>query len=181
MKTIAASEAKNWNGRIIDVRNLDEYAAERLPQAECVPLSQLLRTASDWNRDENLLVMCKSGMRSKQGTQQLIDAGFTNVAMLEGGIEACKKAGVDIQVNRGQMPIVRQVMIGASSLLLLGLILGTWVNGWFLLITWGVALGLLNAGLTGLCPMASMLQKMPWNKTSSAAPQSCSTGQACNV
>lgn len=164
MKTISADQLSTWNGRIIDVRNLNEFAAERLPGAECVPLGTLEVASRQWRRDEPLLVMCKSGMRSRQGYDQLAAAGFTNLTMLTGGIEACKKAGVNVVVLRKTIPIIRQVMIGAGSLLLLGLALGS-LDSRFLLITWFVALGLAFAGLTGYCPMARLLEAMPWNKT----------------
>jgi rhodanese-related sulfurtransferase len=166
MKTTAADRISEWKGRIVDVRSLNEFAAERLPGAECVPLSTLPGAAQSWNRDEPLLVMCKSGMRSRQGYDQLVAAGFTDVTMLTGGIEACKRAGVDVIVVRKTIPIIRQVLIIAGLLLLGGLVLSAWNPG-FLLVTWFVTAGLLLAGFTGYCPMAKLLELMPWNK----APQ----------
>jgi len=163
MKTITTNELSNWQGRVIDVRNLNEFAAERLPRAECVPLNKLSGAAAGWDRSEPLLVMCKSGMRSRQACEELLAAGFRDVTMLAGGIEACKKAGVDVIAVRKTIPIIRQVMIAAGSLLLIGLLLASW-DARFILVDWLVALGLLFAGLTGYCPMARLLELMPWNK-----------------
>lgn len=163
MRTLPADQVGTWTGRIIDVRSRVEFAAERLTEAECVPLDTLPAAAGEWRRDEPLLVMCKSGVRSRQGYDQLVAAGFTHVTMLTGGIEACKKAGVNVVVVRRTLPIIRQVMIAAGAFLLLGLLLGHW-DARFLLVTWFVALGLTFAGLTGYCPMAMLLEKMPWNK-----------------
>lgn len=164
MRKISAHEVIQFHGRIIDVRSPAEYAAERLAKAENVPLDRLVEVAAGWDRGDALLVMCKSGVRSTDGARRLAEMGFTNVNMLEGGIDACRKAGVEVLGRGGHIPIVRQVMIGAGLMLLAGLILAKLVNSWFILLTWFVALGLLNAGLTGWCPMARLLEKMPWNQ-----------------
>ena len=166
MRTITANQIDGFSGRIIDVRNPDEFATGRLNRAECVPLPTLASEAARWDRGEPLLLMCKSGMRSKQACDELTAAGFSNVTMLTGGIDACRKAGVDLVVVRKTLPIIRQVMIAASSLLLIGLIVGIWYPV-FHLIDWFVAGGLMFAGLTGNCMMASLLGMMPWNKTPS--------------
>jgi len=63
-------------------------------------------------------------MRSRQAYDDLAAAGFNNLTMLTGGIQACKKAGVNVIVVRRTIPIIRQVMITAGSLLLIGLYLG---------------------------------------------------------
>lgn len=175
MKTMTADQLTQWNGRIIDVRGPHEFAAERLPNAECVPLEDLPAAMQTWDRHEPLLVLCKSGMRSRQACDELTRAGFTNVTMLMGGIKACRKAGQDVMVIRRTLPIIRQVLIVAGSLLLLGLLLSGW-HPRFLLVTWFVTAGLLFAGLTGYCPMAKLLAVMPWNR----APQS-QDACACDV
>lgn len=195
MKQITAEEVKTWKGRIIDVRNPDEFAASRLPGAELVPLPTLPGAMTAWRREEPMVVMCKSGGRSKQAYEQLVTAGFTNVSSLSGGIEACKAAGVNVIVLRKTLPIFQQVMIAAGSLLLLGLLLSR-LHPAFLIIDWFIACGLIFAGATGFCAMAKLLEKMPWNRvptaggeatagTSSnpAATSSCcapSTGQAAS-
>lgn len=163
MKMMTAQEVGSWSGRIIDVRSSAEFAGERLPRAESVPLQTLASAAGQWRRDEPLLVMCKSGMRSRQGYDQLVAAGFTNVVMLTGGIDACKQAGVEVVHVRNTIPIIRQVMIGAGGMLLAGLVLSMW-DPRFLWLTAFVSVGLLVAGLTGFCPMARLLEIMPWNR-----------------
>ncbi|MBI4578975.1 MAG: rhodanese-like domain-containing protein [Planctomycetes bacterium] len=170
MRTITADRIGEWKGRIIDVRSEHEFAGERLPRAECVPLAKLTDVTRGWRRDELLLLMCKSGVRSRQAFDEMTAAGFTQIVMLAGGLEACKKAGVDVVVVRKTIPIIRQVMITAGGLLLIGLLGGLYAPG-FHVIDWIVACGLLFAGLTGYCPMARLLEMMPWNKT----PSCCGT------
>lgn len=172
MMTLKPKQIGEWSGRIVDVRNLDEFASERLAKAECVPLGQLMASVGAWDRSLPLLVMCKSGMRSKQAAQQLESAGFASITMLEGGLDACKRDGVEVLIDRKRIPLYRQVMIVAGLLLLIGLAFSL-VHPVFLLLDCFVAAGLTFAGITGICPMARLLEKMPWN----ALP--CCSGKSC--
>ncbi len=180
MKCVSVEQIGTHKGRLIDVRSLDEFASERLDGAQCVPLDQLSAAASAWDRSECLMVMCRSGMRSAKAAELLVSMGFTSVLMLEGGIEACKKAGVTILRDRKSIPLFRQVMVAAGLLLLAGLILAR-VNPWFILVDWFVAVGLVFGGLTGICPMASLLAKMPWNVVTAGGAGTCAPAKcACD-
>jgi len=173
MKKLSANELERWAGKVVDVRDLDEFAGERVARAECVPLNRLLKEASRWERSEPVLVMCKSGTRSEQAARQLAEAGFTEVAMLEGGIEACRKAGVYVIRQRAAIPVFRQVMVAAGLILLTSLLLARIDVRW-LWVTGFVAVGLLVGGLTGFCPMAKLLAWMPWNRMKPVTnPSSC--------
>jgi hypothetical protein len=70
---------------------------------------------------------------------------------------------------RRPLELLRQVQIGAGSLILLGVLLGFLVTPWFYVISAGVGAGLLTAGLTGFCGMAHLLVRAPWNKPSRGA------------
>ncbi len=163
MVTLKPQQIAEWPGRIIDVRNPDEFVAERLARAECVPLGQLMASVTDWDRNEPLLLVCKAGMRAGQAVEKLEAAGFTRVGLLEGGMDACKREGVEVIVDRKRIPLYRQVMIVAGLLLLAGLGL-SFVHPAFIFVDWFVAAGLVFGGATGYCPMALLLAKMPWNQ-----------------
>jgi rhodanese-related sulfurtransferase len=174
MVTLKPQQVPEWTGKIIDVRNPDEYAGERLARkTECLPLGGLMASVSSWDRDERLLVICKSGMRARQAAGQLESAGFTSVSLVDGGLDACKREGVDVVIEHKRIPLYRQVMIAAGLILLAGLALSL-VHPAFLLVDCFVAAGLTFAGITGICPMARLLEKMPWN----AAP--CCSGKSCS-
>ena len=175
MIRISAKDAMGWKGRWVDVRNFDEYAAEWIEGTECVPLPTLAAAAAKWDRNEPILVMCKSGMRSAEAARQLTAAGFSQVHMLEGGIEACKRAGLPVKFNRRRLPLVQQVFIGAGAILLIGLLLAR-ISPWFLLVDVFVACGLVLAGVTGFCPMAELLKRMPWNAESADPRGACCRG-----
>lgn len=173
MMAMKPEQVSEWIGRIVDVRDPDEFAAERLPAAQCVPLPTLLASAAMWDKTEPVLLVCKSGVRARRAAEQLSAAGFAHVALVEGGLDACKRAGVGVIVNHKTIPLFRQVLTGAGLLLLVGLGLSL-VHSAFVLLAWFVAGGLTIAGLTGFCPMARLLEKMPWNSGSACAGGSCS-------
>jgi predicted branched-subunit amino acid permease len=66
---------------------------------------------------------------------------------------------------------MRQVQIGAGSLVLIGIILGTLVAPGFYALSAFVGAGLVFAGTTGFCGMAHLLARMPWNRRALAAPK----------
>ncbi|MBT8492347.1 MAG: MBL fold metallo-hydrolase, partial [Deltaproteobacteria bacterium] len=74
--------------RIIDVREESEFNGElgHIGRAELVPLSTLREASAGWSREDKLILVCRSGGRSAQGTVILTKAGFPQVANLEGGM-----------------------------------------------------------------------------------------------
>ena len=94
-------------------------------------------------------------------------AGSVHVPLsdLEGGIPAWQQAGLPVQkLKNAPLPLMRQVQITAGSLVLLGLILGTWVAPGWIALSWFVGAGLVFAGVSGFCGMARLLAVMPWNR-----------------
>ena len=84
---------------------------------------------------------------------------------MDGGIEAWKKAGLPVAFDTKQpIEIMRQVQIAAGGMALAGAILGFIVHPGFYAISGAVGAGLLFAGLSGSCAMASLLRLMPWNR-----------------
>jgi len=77
-------------------------------------------------------------------------------------------------VNRGAkaVSLERHVRIAAGSLVLFGVILGTWVHPGFYGLSAFVGAGLIFAGVTDWCGMAMVLAKMPWNQRS---------GDSCSI
>jgi rhodanese-related sulfurtransferase len=172
MKLIKPQEIGHGTGRVVDVRERDEFARERLAaNCECAPLGHITQASASWDRSEPLLLICKSGARSRQAAALLEGLGFQHVASLEGGLQACRQAGVPIVTTTAPLPITRQVFIGAGVVLLTGLALSL-VHPLFIALTWFASAMLLTAGVTGFCPMARVLAHMPWNQPSSS---SCAT------
>ena len=91
------------------------------------------------------------------------------VIIVEGGIEAWKKAGLPVERDRNQpIELQRQVMIAAGSLVLLGVLLGQLFAAGFYVLPAFVGAGLAFAGVTGWCGMAKLLALLPWNRPASS-------------
>lgn len=82
--------------RRVDVRQPEEFSGElgHLPGAELVPLAQIAKAAEHWNRDETLVMICRSGNRSGQASAQLVQRGFRQVINMMGGMLACAQRGL---------------------------------------------------------------------------------------
>lgn len=153
------------SGRLIDVREYPEFAAGHIAGSELVPLRKLGTSCEVWDRDGELVLVCKSGRRSEQARQELIARGFSRVRVLEGGVEQWSAEGNPLQsVERRPWSMERQVRAVAGSLILLTMLLAWGVSRWFLAGTAFVGAGLLFAGVSDICMMASLLGQLPWNK-----------------
>jgi rhodanese-related sulfurtransferase len=75
---------------LLDVRSEGEHELVRLDPCRLVPLHELhdrLDELDDW-KGARVVVYCHHGIRSRSGATILMDAGFTDVASLRGGIDA---------------------------------------------------------------------------------------------
>ena len=70
---------------VIDVREPDEYEAGHIPGAILVPLSTVLSNTSEFQSDETIYVVCRSGGRSMQACEMLHEVGISNVVNVAGG------------------------------------------------------------------------------------------------
>jgi sulfur-carrier protein adenylyltransferase/sulfurtransferase len=92
------------NGEIlVDVREVEEFAAGHISGARHVPKSHLESrieaTVSD--RDAEIILYCQSGNRSAWAARTLIDdLGYTNVVSMTGGITLWKDRGYDVETPR---------------------------------------------------------------------------------
>jgi glyoxylase-like metal-dependent hydrolase (beta-lactamase superfamily II)/rhodanese-related sulfurtransferase len=79
--------------RIIDVRGDNEFndLLGHIDSAELVPLGTLDTAAVAWNKDERLIVVCRSGGRSGRAAALLENSGFRNVASMAGGMLEWKR------------------------------------------------------------------------------------------
>lgn len=74
---------------ILDVREQDEYNAGHIPGAILLPYLQTDALAPDLlpNKDQKILVYCRSGRRSKIAAESLAALGYTNVLEFGGIID----------------------------------------------------------------------------------------------
>src|SRR5438093_8156270 len=72
--------------RIVDVREPNEYQINRIPGSELIPLGEVPKRYGELKPDEELIVHCKSGVRSAKAADFLRSVGFKRVLNLKGGI-----------------------------------------------------------------------------------------------
>jgi adenylyltransferase/sulfurtransferase len=73
--------------QLVDVREPREWEMARVEGARLIPLGTLAAEMPSLDREAEIVVMCKSGVRSANAARQLRDAGFTRVRNLAGGIK----------------------------------------------------------------------------------------------
>jgi rhodanese-related sulfurtransferase len=181
-------QVSNWlragEAVLIDVREPDEHARERIAGARLLPLSrfdpQLALTHA--KPGQRLVMHCRGGHRSAEAARMaasLSDSGI-KVSSMSGGLEAWKKAHLPIEVNAKACPIsvMRQVQMVIGIGVITGCVLAWFVHPAFIGIPTFFGLGLTFAGASGTCGMARLLGMMPWNKFGDVGG-SCSSGQ-CN-
>lgn len=82
---ITAQEAKkmmmdNPKVIILDVRTANEYAEKHIPGALLVPNETIDHTPIEGLRtDDIILVYCRTGRRSKQASDKLVEMGYKNI------------------------------------------------------------------------------------------------------
>lgn len=162
-----ARTAIDGGARLIDIRGADEHAREHIPGAVSLPLDRIGELPRD---DRPVVFHCRSGMRTAANATQLAAAvGGAPAYILAGGIDAWRGAGQPTVTDRSQpLEIMRQVQITAGALVLAGVVLGLFVTPGFFGLSAFVGAGLMFAGVTGWCGMASLLRVMPWNRRTAA-------------
>ena len=98
--TISVNEAfQKYNQGIflLDVRRQDEWDAYHVVNTTLIPLDELPNRLSELPRDKEIVVICHSGNRSSQGRDILLNAGFTQVTSMEGGLIAWNNAGYPLE------------------------------------------------------------------------------------
>ena len=74
---------------ILDVREQDEYDAGHIPEAILIPYTQIGEKAIEMlpDKDQLMLVYCRSGRRSKIAAETLVELGYTNIKEFGGIID----------------------------------------------------------------------------------------------
>ena len=85
--------------RVVDVREPDEFcgALGHVHDAELVPLGDLERAAMGWSRNRPIVLVCRSGGRSRKAAMILERHGFPAVASMNGGMQRWNELGLTVE------------------------------------------------------------------------------------
>lgn len=157
---------------LLDVRSPAEYRGGHVAGARNVPLDTLApeRLAEQLRAEglgdgDVLFLLCQTGDRARRAAAHL-QGLLPQLTVIEGGTEACLACNLPLERSQGRqiISLQRQVQIGAGSLILLGIALGSWVAPAWYGVSAFVGAGLVFAGLSGTCGLALLLARMPWNR-----------------
>lgn len=89
MKEAVAMMATEENYIILDVRTAEEFAEKHIPNAINIPNETIGSEEIEELPDKNqlILVYCRSGNRSKQASEKLVALGYTNIYEFGGIID----------------------------------------------------------------------------------------------
>lgn len=81
--------------RVIDVREPYEYSESHIPGSKLIPLGQISARLNELgNKEQELIVVCRSGSRSSHAAQQLAGLGYKKISNLQGGMMGWLRAGL---------------------------------------------------------------------------------------
>lgn len=82
---------------LVDVRQRAELSAGRFPKAVNVPLAELETYAATLDPAAPVMLVCRSGSRSRKGAKRLTALGFSDVSNVRGGVNAWGRAGLPLK------------------------------------------------------------------------------------
>lgn len=91
-----AAEKQAAGALIVDVRETSEWDAGHVQGAVLIPLGDLSTRLAEVPKDREVVVMCRSGRRSAQARDYLLQMGYTTVTSLAGGINEWKAQGLPL-------------------------------------------------------------------------------------
>jgi rhodanese-related sulfurtransferase len=95
--SVSQAYTKYQNGAFfLDVRTQEEWNQFHAPNSTLIPLDQLPSRLNEIPKDKEIVVVCRSGNRSAQGRDILVNAGFTQVTSMQGGLTDWQAAGFPI-------------------------------------------------------------------------------------
>jgi rhodanese-related sulfurtransferase len=101
LREVDPQTLKGWLNRrkaiLVDVREEDEYARERIAGARLLPLSRLDRSPVPHEPGKALVLQCNSGNRSAKAAARLALPKGTRLYHLAGGIQAWKRVGLPVE------------------------------------------------------------------------------------
>jgi rhodanese-related sulfurtransferase len=94
-----AAALRDAGAFVLDVRQPDEWAAGHIEGATLIPLGELASRVAEVPRGRNVVVVCRSGNRSAQGRDILLDGGYAAVTSMAGGMNDWAGSGRPVETG----------------------------------------------------------------------------------
>ena len=95
-----ANQMRDDGAFILDVREPNEWEAGHIPGATLIPLGELESRLDEVPTDQSVVVVCRSGNRSATGRDILLNAGFTDVTSMAGGMNEWISKSFDVTIGQ---------------------------------------------------------------------------------
>lgn len=86
------------DAQLVDIRSADDFKKGHITGARNMPLAQFASQVAtlEKNKDAPIIVICQAGMSAQGAAKQLIQAGFSKVAVLRGGMGKWQEANLPV-------------------------------------------------------------------------------------
>ncbi|BAX93456.1 rhodanese-like domain-containing protein [Mycobacterium shigaense] len=153
--------------RVLDVRTPAEFETAHIAGSYNVPLDVVDRHSPEiverLDRDDEVVLVCRSGQRATKAQSALRNAGLTHGRVLEKGITDWEGRGFAVDRGAQRWDLERQVRLVAGSIVLSS-VAGSVVIPRLKWVAAGIGAGLTYAALSNTCAMATALSKLPYNR-----------------
>jgi rhodanese-related sulfurtransferase len=95
-----AAQKRDQGAFILDVREPSEWTQFHIPGSTLIPLGNLPGRLNEVPKDREVVVVCRSGNRSLQGRDILLNAGFAKVTSMAGGVTQWQTKGLPIAAGQ---------------------------------------------------------------------------------
>lgn len=87
------------NAQLVDIREPNDYKSGHIAGAINIPMAKLSEKQSRLNKDKPIIVICAAGQRAIAAADLLQKQGFTQVALLNGGMAAWRRESLPLVTN----------------------------------------------------------------------------------
>ena len=85
---LVAKQAGGWEPLLIDVREPHEVEIAAIPGSKLIPVGTVAAHMHELDSSRDIVLICRTGVRSARALEQLRSAGFTKLKNLTGGMHA---------------------------------------------------------------------------------------------
>jgi rhodanese-related sulfurtransferase len=86
--------------QLIDVRSESEFEAYHIDGSKNIPIDEFDSAISTFDKTKPVYLVCEVGLRSTTAARKLVEAGFSDVRHIEGGLRAWEKEGLLVKEGK---------------------------------------------------------------------------------